>query len=88
MLHWTFDRVAGAVPLCRAYSAPLLVFRGLMLAWALWLAWSLLRWLRWGFDSLTMGGGWRKTTAAFKLPGRSRPAAGSGGDGGEVRKQP
>ncbi|MFP5259326.1 MAG: hypothetical protein ACLGQH_09910, partial [Acidobacteriota bacterium] len=78
LLHWTFDRVAGAVPVCRAYSAPMLVFRGLMLAWALWLAWSLLHWLRWGFDSLTSGGGWRKVAVAVRLPGRGRPAAGAG----------
>jgi hypothetical protein len=30
-----------------------------MLAWALWLALALLRWLRWGWESLTAGGGWR-----------------------------
>jgi len=29
-------------------SVPLLVYRLAMLAWALWLALALLRWLRWG----------------------------------------
>lgn len=87
VLHWTFDRVAGAVPVCWARSAPMLVFRGLMLAWALWLAWSLLRWLRWGFDSLTTGGGWRKVAMTVKLPGRDRPAAGPGRAGREEEKK-
>ena len=86
MLRWTFDRVAGAVPVCGAHTAPMLVFRGLMLLWALWLAWSLLRWLRWGFDSLTAGGGWRKTTVALRLPGRGRPAAGPATVGKEGEK--
>ena len=86
MLRWTFDRVAGAVPVCGAHTAPMLVFRGLMLLCALWLAWSLLRWLRWGFDSLTAGGGWRKTTVALRLPGRGRPAAGPATVGKEGEK--
>ena len=40
-------------------SAPRLVYRLAMLAWALWLALALLRWLRWGWESFTTGGGWR-----------------------------
>jgi len=67
-LVWTYDRVTGGVPVATAITAPLLVFRGLMLAWALWLAWALLSWLRFGFDSLTKGGGWRPFTLR-----RSRP---------------
>ena len=35
-------------------SVPLLVYRLAMLAWALWLALSL---LRWAWDSFTTGGG-------------------------------
>ncbi|MHC1788387.1 hypothetical protein [Solidesulfovibrio sp.] len=90
MLAWTFDRVAGIVPTCTAFGVSMLVFRGLMLAWALWLAWSLLRWLRWGFDSLTAGGGWRAVRMAVRLPGRGRPAGGPGeaGPGREGQKQP
>jgi len=40
-------------------SVPLLVYRLAMLAWALWLAIALLRWLRWGWECVTTGGGWR-----------------------------
>ncbi|KHK03599.1 hypothetical protein [Desulfovibrio sp. TomC] len=86
MLAWTFDRVAGLTPTCSAVTVPLLVFRGVMLLWALWLAWSLLRWLRWGFDSLTTGGGWRKVTLAMRLPGRGRSGDGQGGPGGPDRE--
>jgi len=71
-LVWTWDRVAGALPSATVVSAPMAVFRALMLAWALWLAWSLPRWLRWGFDSLTTGGGWRTLRFSWKRPGRER----------------
>jgi hypothetical protein len=70
-LVWMFDRVAGPVPTAMAVTAPILVFRGLMLLWAVWLAWSLLRWLRWGFDCLTEGDGWRRMRLSIKLPGRA-----------------
>ncbi|WP_254845433.1 hypothetical protein [Desulfovibrio sp. DV] len=91
MLAWSFDRVAGLVPACTAVTVPMLVFRGVMLLCALWLAWSLLRWLRWGFDSLTTGGGWRKVTVSVRLPGRGRPGDGPSGPvspGGEDPKKP
>jgi hypothetical protein len=50
-------------------SMPLLAYRLLMLAWALWIAAALLRWLRWGWQSFCSGGTWRrlrplKSTAA------------------------
>ncbi len=54
-----------------------------MLAWAVWLAWSLLRWLRFGFDALTNGGGWRRVRMSVRLPGRgpgsAKPEAGGQG---------
>jgi hypothetical protein len=37
----------------------MLAYRGAMLAWALWLAVSLLRWLRWGWISFSEGGIWK-----------------------------
>jgi hypothetical protein len=81
-LAWTFDLTAGPVPVCTAVTAPMLAYRGLMLIWAVWLAWSLVRWLRWGFDCLTEGGGWRKVSVAIRFPGRgisrSKQDAGNG----------
>ncbi|EKO37402.1 MAG: hypothetical protein B193_3923 [Solidesulfovibrio magneticus str. Maddingley MBC34] len=71
-LRWTFDRLAGALPSCTAVSLPMAAFRAVMLAWAVWLAWSLVKWLRWGFDSLTTGGGWRKPELKLRLPGLGR----------------
>ncbi|EHJ49457.1 hypothetical protein DFW101_3459 [Solidesulfovibrio carbinoliphilus subsp. oakridgensis] len=81
-LVWTWDRVAGPLPEALVVSAPMAVFRGLMLAWAVWLAWSLLGWLRFAFDALTEGGGWRKVRLSIHRPGRGagggKPASGGG----------
>ena len=49
---------------------PLWIYRLLMLLWALWLAISVLGWLRWGWGALNVGGIWIK---------RPPKKAGSGG---------
>ena len=59
-LHWTQDRIDGTMPQPRVLSLPLFVFRILMLIWALWLAHSLLKWLRWGWQCFSEGGLWEK----------------------------
>ncbi len=58
-LHWYQDRTGELLPAPWVLSVPLLVYRLAMLGWALWLAMALLRWLRWGWESFTTGGGWR-----------------------------
>jgi hypothetical protein len=58
-LRWTADRVSGALPRPLVISVPLLVYRLAMLAWALWLATALLRWVREGWQSIGTGGLWR-----------------------------
>ncbi len=60
LLNWYQDRSDGLFPDARVLSLPLLAYRLLMLAWALWLAFALLRWLRWGWDCFTRGGMWRR----------------------------
>jgi hypothetical protein len=39
-----------------------------MLIWALWLALSLLKWLKWGWESFSKGGLWKK----LPLPGKKQ----------------
>ena len=74
-LQWYLDRSLSELPRVWVISVPVLVYRGLMLAWALWLAIRLLAWLRWGWQSLSEPVLWRET--GFKLPGRRR----EGGNG-------
>ena len=59
-LLWYQDRGTETLPQPGVISVPLWVYRLLMLAWALWLANSLLNWLRWGWDCFSTGGLWRK----------------------------
>ncbi|MBK9752571.1 MAG: hypothetical protein IPO88_03515 [Nannocystis sp.] len=67
-LAWYQDRVdasdagAGLVPRPWVLSVSMWWYRGLMLAWALWLAWSLVRWLPWAWQSFNAGGLWRPLT--------------------------
>ncbi|HEY4591461.1 MAG TPA: hypothetical protein VIJ61_03570, partial [Thermoanaerobaculia bacterium] len=58
-LRWYADRAGAVPPTAWMLSVPLLVYRAAMLAWALWLALALLRWLRWGWVCFTTGGAWR-----------------------------
>jgi len=58
-LRWYADRAGAVPPTAWMLSVPLLIYRLAMLAWALWLAQALLRWLRWGWAGFTTGGGWR-----------------------------
>ncbi len=60
-LRWFADRGGERLPSAWVVSVPLFVYRAAMLAWALWLAVSLLRWLRWGWVCVTEGGFWRRT---------------------------
>lgn len=58
-LRWFSDRWDNSLPASWIFSLPLFIYRLAMLAWALWLASALLGWLRWGWESLTEGGGWK-----------------------------
>jgi hypothetical protein len=77
-LRWTADRVPGALPQPLVVSVPLLVYRLAMLAWALWLATALLRWVRMGWQALGTGGLWRprppKVATAPAAPPSAPPA--------------
>ena len=48
-LVWFEDRAAPSLTAPLVVSAPMMVYRGAMLAWALWMSLSFLAWLRWGF---------------------------------------
>ncbi len=68
-LSWYVDRVVGALPQPGIYSLPLLAWRVGMLAWALWLVSSLLRWLPWAWRAFSAGGLWfRRPPKPFQPP--------------------
>lgn len=59
-LNWTQDRIDDHMPQPWVLSFPLWCYRGLMLAWSLWLAYSLLGWLKWGWQCFAKNGVWKK----------------------------
>jgi hypothetical protein len=59
-LKWYQDRSPNRLPQAWMVSVPMFVYRGLMLAWALWLAFALLRWLSWAWNCFSSGGLWRR----------------------------
>jgi len=69
-LNWYQDRNDIVLPAAWVFSLPILSYRILMLAWAMWLAFSLLRWIRWGWDCFSTGGFWKKRV----LPKNIKPS--------------
>ncbi|MGB0954534.1 MAG: hypothetical protein ACPGZP_00880 [Panacagrimonas sp.] len=59
-LHWFDDRHDGVLATPWALNVSIWVYRGLMLLWALWMANSLISWLRWGWQRYTEHGLWKK----------------------------
>jgi hypothetical protein len=57
-LNWYQDRSGAILPVATVYSVPLLVYRLLMLSWALWLAFSLLGWVKWAWEAFSHRGRW------------------------------
>ncbi len=60
-LNWYQDRSPALLPRASVVSVPLAAYRVLMLAWSLWLAVSLLNWLKWGWGCFSSGGAWKKS---------------------------
>jgi hypothetical protein len=59
-LQWFQDRTPdGSLPSPTVISVSIWAYRALMLAWALWLARSVLRWIPWAAKQLLSGGIWR-----------------------------
>ena len=70
---WYQDRNLALLPQPWVLSLPMLAYRIMMLLWALWLAYSLLQWLRWGWTCFNETGYWR---ARVKKAVAGRPDAG------------
>lgn len=83
LLRWYADRSAAELPGAWVISIPILVYRLLMLAWALWLAFALIGWLRWGWDCFSSGGIWRTIRLARpRSPSGKPPPPAKGPDAG------
>jgi hypothetical protein len=72
-LEWYLDRASQMLPVAQVFSVPLWVWRLLNLVWALWLAMSLVKWLRWAWGEYSRGGLWALALAS--PPISPQPAA-------------
>jgi hypothetical protein len=57
--RWFQDQTAGVIETPTIWSLPMWVYRALFFAWACWMAFALVRWLRWAFSAWKTGGLWR-----------------------------
>lgn len=74
-LHWFADRSEdGTLPVVQVFSLPLWLYKLAILLWSMWLANALLGWLRWGWDALGRGGGWRPLWRRRSTPASATPA--------------
>lgn len=73
-LNWYADRVATTPPQAIVFSVPLILYRMLMLAWALWLAFAVVTWAQWGWTCYAAAGLWRlpETLLPAEEKGRGR----------------
>lgn len=57
--QWFQDQTAGALDLPVVYSVPMWIYRLLFFVWAGWMAFALVKWLRWAFNAWKSAGLWR-----------------------------
>ncbi|MGB5490543.1 MAG: hypothetical protein WBM76_06925 [Woeseiaceae bacterium] len=59
VLSWFADSSDSVLPVASVISVPLWIYKALILAWALWLSFALLRWLPWVWQCFSSHGYWR-----------------------------
>ena len=64
LLRWYVDRTTSSLPRTYAFSLSIWWYRGVMLAWSMWLALALVEWARWGFARWSAGGMFRPDPAS------------------------
>ncbi|MDR2924831.1 MAG: hypothetical protein LBU76_02580 [Azoarcus sp.] len=76
-LSWFADRSDSLLPVVKIASLPVWLYRALMLAWTLWLASILIRWLSRGLSAWLRDGYWKKGGWASKIKERANLISGS-----------
>jgi hypothetical protein len=76
-VQWYADRTPGDLPAVTVWTAPVWIYKAIMLLWALWLAIGLIQWLRFGWTAFRKG--WP--------PRQPKPPRGSGPADPNIRSQ-
>lgn len=58
-LQWFSDKTDGLLPQVSVMSIPILFYKGIMLAWVIWLSFAFLNWIKWAWKTLGEQGYWR-----------------------------
>ncbi len=66
-LRWFSDRSDGQTPDILVFSIPMVAYKAVMLAWVMWLSFSMLNWLKWAWQQLGSQGFWRSKQADMLL---------------------
>ncbi|MEM6883963.1 MAG: hypothetical protein AAF571_02955 [Verrucomicrobiota bacterium] len=69
-LRWYQPSTEGALPSILCVTVSIWLYRFLMLLWALWLAFSLIRWMKWGWQQFSASGYFRPIK--FRNPFKSK----------------
>jgi hypothetical protein len=64
LLSWFADRSASELPLAAAFTVPMWIYKAVILAWALWLSFALVRWMPWVWKCFSGDGLWRSEAKA------------------------
>lgn len=59
LFAWFRDQTAETLPQPLVVSAPMWIYKTLIFIWALWIAFALVRWLRFAWQGWSAGGFWR-----------------------------
>jgi hypothetical protein len=59
LLSWFADRSSDELPRATVITVPLWIYKGVILTWALWLSFALVRWLPWVWQCFSSEGFWR-----------------------------
>lgn len=72
LLRWYQDRSTAMLPQAWMISAPMWVYRVLMLIWALWLAVAMLSWVKWGWESFSGHTYWKALEWRIPRPKKNK----------------
>ena len=76
-LSWFTDRAGGGPwPTAGVFSVSVWFYKALMLAWSLWLAVSLVNWLKWGWKSFSSVTLWKKRPPRVKVSDSNKKNSG------------
>jgi hypothetical protein len=69
LLKWYQDQSGETLPQATVTSVSILWYRAIMLAWSIWLALALTRWLKWGYTCFVAEGYWKPLKPTLSTPG-------------------